>query len=94
MRPRIHVPLSPVERDMVSAWRRRVLIVCALLAAAIMGHSMLTPSTSTVAQGVSKDEQARTETCVQQTGALSDAAERKVPAQVAAQGTAGLGDCR
>ena len=87
LRPRLRMPLSSAERDMLSTWRKRVLAVYALLAAAIMGQSMFSPSTRTAAQGVSKDEQARTETCVQHTGALSDAADRQMPGQVAIQGT-------
>jgi hypothetical protein len=65
MRPRFHIPLSQAENDMLSTWRRGVLAVCALLAAAITGYFVLTPGTRTIAQGVSKDEQARAETCVQ-----------------------------
>jgi hypothetical protein len=56
MRPRFHILLSQAERDMLSAWRRRVLAVCVLLAAAITGYFVLTLGTRTIAQGVSKDE--------------------------------------
>src|SRR5262249_29148603 len=91
LRPRLRVPLSAAERDMLSTWRKRVLAVygllAAALAAAIMGQSMFSPSTRTAAQGVSKDEQARTEICVQHTGALSDAGIAECPGQVAIQGT-------
>jgi hypothetical protein len=72
---------------MLSAWRRRVLAVCVLLAAAITGYFMPTPGTRTIAQGVSKDEQARAEICVQQTAALPDAADRQMHGQVANQDT-------
>jgi hypothetical protein len=82
MRPRLPIALSTAERDMLWAWRKRVLAVCALLAAGVIGHSMLSPGNRTVAEGVSKDEQARTETCVQHTGALADAADRQMPGQV------------
>ena len=92
MRPRIRHLLSPAERDVLSAWRRRVLAVYALLAAAIIGYSMLTPETRTVAEGESKDEQARAEACVQQT--LFDAADRQMPGQVAQDTNGGLRDCR
>jgi len=81
MRPRIHHLLSPAERDVLSIWRRRVFAVYALIAAAIIGYSMLTPGERTVAEGVSKGEQARVESCVQQTGSLPDAADRKAPKQ-------------
>jgi hypothetical protein len=56
MRPRFHILLSQAERDMLSAWRTRVLAVCVLLAAAITGYFVLTLGTRTIAQGVSKDE--------------------------------------
>jgi hypothetical protein len=93
--PRIRIRLSAAEREVLSTWRRRVLAVYALLAAALAGYVMLTPGTRTIAQGVSKDEQARAEACVQQTGALPDAADRQMPGQVANQDTnAGLRDCR
>jgi hypothetical protein len=95
MRPRIRHLLSPAERDVLSSWRRRVFAVYALIAAAIIGYSMLTPSVRTVTEGVSKHEQARAETCVQQTGALPDAMDRQMPGHVAAQDTNGsLRDCR
>jgi hypothetical protein len=81
MRPRIRHLLSPAERDVLSSWRRRVFAVYALIAAAIIGYSMLTPGERMVAEGVSKDEQARAETCVQQTGSLPDAADRKASKQ-------------
>jgi hypothetical protein len=87
MRPRFHIALPQAERDMLPVWHRRALAVCALLAAAIIGHSMLTPSTRTGAQGASKDELARAESCVQQTGAWPDAADRQMPGQVVTQGT-------
>ncbi len=64
MRPRIRIPLSAAERAVMSTWRRRVLAVYALLAAALAGYLVLTPNTRTTAQGVSKDEQVRAETCV------------------------------
>lgn len=95
MRPRIHHLISPAERDVLSRWRRRVVAVYALLAAAIIGYSMLTSDVRTVAEGVSKDEQARAETCVQQTGSLSDAMDRQMRGHVAAQDTnGGPRDCR
>lgn len=72
MRPRIRIQLSAAERAVLSTWRKRVLAVYALLGAAITGYLALTPGTGTIAQGVSKDEQARAETCVQQTGSLPD----------------------
>jgi hypothetical protein len=87
MRPRIHHLLSPAERDVLSSWRRGVFAVYALLAAAVIGYSMLTPSERTVAEGGSKDEQARAETCVQQTGSLPDAADRKASKQGATRDT-------
>ena len=94
MRPRIHHLLSPAERDALSRGRRGVLAVYAFFTAAIIGYSMLTRDVQTVAEGVSK-EQARAETCVQQTGSLSDAMDRQIPGHVAAQDTnGGLRDCR
>jgi hypothetical protein len=86
LRPRIRIPLSAAERAVLSTWRRRVLAVYALLAAALTGYLALTPGTRTIAQGVSKDEQARAETCVQHTGALSDA-NRQMPGLVTHQNT-------
>ena len=74
MRPRIRIPLSAAERAVMSTWRRRVLAVYALLAAALAGYLVLTPGTRTIAQGVSKDEQAHAETCVQQNEAADNAA--------------------
>ena len=87
MRPRIRITLSAQEREVLSTWRRRVLVVYALLAAAMTGYLALTPGTRTIAQGASKDEQARAETCVQQTGSLPDAADRKASKQVATRDT-------
>ena len=86
LRPRIRIPLSAAERATLSIWRRRVLAVYALVAAAFAGYLVLNPGTRTVAQGVSKDEQARAETCVQHTGAVP-AADRQMPGQVANQDT-------
>jgi hypothetical protein len=94
MRPRIHHLLSPAERALLWNWRRGVFAVFAMLAAAI-GYSLLTPHTRTVTEGVRKHEQARAQTCVQRTGASSDAIDRQMPGQVAAQHTnGGLRDCR
>ena len=81
LRPRIRIPLSAAERVVLSTWRKRVLAFYALLAAAFTGYLALTPGTSTIAQDTSRDE--RAETCVQYTGALLDAADRKMPGQVA-----------
>ena len=64
MRPRIRIPLSAAERAVMSTWRKRVFAVYALLVAALAGYWALTPGTRTIAQGVSKDEQVRAETCV------------------------------
>ena len=83
MRPRMRIQLSAAEHEVMSTWRKRVLTVYALLAAAIMGYLALTPGTKTIAEGVSKDEQARAETCVQHTGSLPDAADNKASKQVA-----------
>jgi hypothetical protein len=74
MRPRIRIPLSAAERAVMSTWRKRVLAVYGLLAAALAGYWALTPGTRTIAQGVSKDEQARAETCVPQNEAGGNAA--------------------
>jgi hypothetical protein len=87
MRPRVRIQLSAAEREVMSTWRKRMLAVYALLAAAITGYLALTPGTGTIAQGVSKDEQARAETCVQQTGSLPDAADRTASEQVATRDT-------
>jgi hypothetical protein len=87
MRPRMRIQLSAAEREVMSTWRKRVLAVYALLAAALTGYAVLTPGPRTVAQGVSKDEQARAETCVQQTGSLPDAADSKASEQVATRDT-------
>ena len=85
MRPHIRITLSAEEREVLSTWRRRALVVYALLAAAITGYLALTPGTRTIAQGASKDEQARAEACVQQT--VPDAADRKASKQVATRDT-------
>jgi hypothetical protein len=87
MRPRVRIQLSAAEREVMSTWRKRMLAVYALLAAAITGYLALTPGTGTIAQGVSKDEQARAETCVQQTGSLPDPADRTASEQVATRDT-------
>jgi hypothetical protein len=83
----MRIQLSAAEREVMSTWRKRVLAVYALLAAAIMGYLALTPGTRTIAQGVSKDEQARAETCVQQTGSLPDVADSRASKQVATRDT-------
>jgi hypothetical protein len=87
MRPRIRITLSAQEREVLSTWRRRVLVVYALLAVVITGYLALTPGTRTIAQSASKDKQARAEACVQQTGSLPDAADRKASKQVATRDT-------
>ena len=74
MRPRIRIPLSAAERAVMSTWRKRVLAVYALLVAALAGYWALTPGTRTIAQGMSKDEQARAEACVQQNESADNAA--------------------
>jgi len=89
----MRIVLSAKDREVLSTWRRRVFAVYALLAAAMTGYVALTPGTRTIAQGVSKDEQARVETCVQQTGTLSDAADRQMPRQVANQDRRALPSC-
>jgi len=83
----MRIQLSAAEREVMSTWRKRVLAVYALLAAALTGYAVLTPGPATVAQGVSKDEQARAETCVQQTGSLPGAADSKASEQVATRDT-------
>jgi hypothetical protein len=87
MRPRIRITLSAEEREVLSTWRKCVLAVYALLAAGITGYLALTPGTGTIAQGVSKDEQARAETCVQQTGSLPDSVDSKTSKQAATRDT-------
>jgi hypothetical protein len=82
MRPRIRITLSAQEREVLSTWRRRVLVVYALLAAAITGYLALTPGTRTIAQGTSKDGQARAEACVQ-----PDAVDNKTSKQAATRDT-------
>jgi hypothetical protein len=83
IRPRIHNQLSQAERDVLSSSRRRVVAVYALLVAALIGYSMLAPETRTVAHGVSKDQQASAEACLQQATSFFDAANRQMPGQVA-----------
>jgi hypothetical protein len=80
----MHHLLSPAEREVLSTWRRRVFAFYALLVAVLIGYAILTPDARTV-EGVSKDEQARVETCVQQTASLPDAdrkAAKPAPKQV------------
>jgi hypothetical protein len=83
--PRIRIPLSAAERATLSTWRKRVLAVYALLAAALTGYLVLTPDKRTIAQGAGKDEQARVETCVQFAAVVPDPADRQMPGQVANQ---------
>jgi hypothetical protein len=78
MRPSIRIRLSAADHVVLSTWRKRVFAVYALLAATLIGYLALTPGTRTIAQGVSKDEQARVETCLN-TGTVSDAADAKCP---------------
>ena len=85
LRPRIRIPISAAERAALSTWRKRVLAVYALLAAALTGYLVLTQDKRTIAQGAGKDEQARAETCVQITGAVYDTADRQMPRQAANQ---------
>ena len=93
LRPRIRISLSAAEHVALSTWRKRVLAVYALVAAAVTGYLVLTPGARTIAQGTSKDE--RAETCAQYTGTLTDAADRQMPGQVATQDTnAGPRDCQ
>jgi len=92
-RSRMHILLTAKDREVLTTWRRRVFAVYALLAAAITGYVALTPGTTTTAQGVGKDEQARAETCVRHTGTLFDAADRQMPRQVANQDTRALTSC-
>jgi hypothetical protein len=86
-RPRIHISLQSRDHDVASTWNRRLLALSALLAAAIMGHSMINPSTTTVAQDASKEGRALAETCPQRNAAAADAAAGNVHGHVITQET-------
>jgi hypothetical protein len=73
MRPRIHVPLSPSDRKVTRTWIRRMLAVCALIAAGIIGYSMINPTTTTVVRNVGEGKQARADACEQRSPAPADA---------------------
>jgi hypothetical protein len=85
VRPRIRIPLSAAERATLSTWRKRVLAVYALLAAALTGYLVLTPDKRTIAHSAGRDEQARAQACMQFTGAVPDVADRQMPRQVTNQ---------
>jgi hypothetical protein len=73
MRPRIHVPLSPSDRKVARTWTRRMLAVCVLIAAAIIGYSMINPTTTTALRNVGEKKQARAHDCEQRSPAPADA---------------------
>lgn len=73
MRPRIHVPLSPSDRKVARTWTRRMLAVCVLIAAAIIGYSMINQTTTTALRNVGEKKQARADDCEQRSPAPADA---------------------
>jgi hypothetical protein len=87
MRPRIHIPLSPTDRKVTRTWTGRMLAVCALVAAAIVGYSMINPSTTSVARNAGKEKQARADTCEQRDAARADAVTTSVSRESARRQT-------
>jgi hypothetical protein len=73
MRPRVHIPLAPADREVTSVWGSGMLAVCALVAAAVIGYSIVNPSTTTVARDTGEEKQARAETCERHEAAPPDA---------------------
>lgn len=73
MRPRIHVPLTPADRDTVSAWSRRMLTACALIAAPFIAHSVIYQYNDTSIQGARAEQRALATACVQWREAAGDA---------------------
>jgi hypothetical protein len=47
IRPRVN--LARADREAIASWNRRILAVCALVAAVVAGYSMINPGTTAVA---------------------------------------------
>lgn len=76
MRPRIHIPLSPADHAAVSAWSRRMIVVCALIAAAMVGHSMIYQHADATTQGAKMNEPTLAPSCMQWHQAASEVVAR------------------
>jgi len=76
MRPRIHVPLGPADRDAVSALSKRMLIVCLLVAAASLVHATIYQSSEAILLDAKSEQQTLAESCTQWHAAAGDAVAR------------------
>ena len=79
MRRRIHIPLAPDDRKVVRTWIKHMLAVYALVAAALIGYSMINSGPTTAARDAHEEKQARTETCEQRHAAPADASTARCP---------------
>jgi hypothetical protein len=53
MRRRIHIPQASGDRQVMRTWSKWMLVIYALVAAAIVGYSLINPGTATVARQAS-----------------------------------------
>jgi len=76
MRPRIQIPLTPRDGEVISTWSRRMLAACAIGAAVIVGYSMTKPAATTIATHESKGGQTLAGSCMQWHEAAGNAIAR------------------
>ena len=76
MRPRVHVPLAPADRAVVSAWSKRMLAACALVVAALIAHSMMNQASESAALDGRSQRRALNPACMQWHEAAGDAVSR------------------
>jgi len=69
MRRRFHIPLSPEDRKTRATWTRCMLAVYTMVVAAIIGYSMISPGTTTVAADTRDERHALVATCPQRNAA-------------------------
>jgi len=80
LRRRIHIPLAPSDRQVMRTWSRWMLTIYALVAAGIVGYSMINSSSTTLARDAG-EKRARAETCEQRHAAPADAGTFRLPAR-------------
>ena len=80
---RIHIPLAPGDRQVMRTWSKWMLAVYALVAAGIVGYSMINSAPTTAARDAREEKQVqvRAETCEQRHAAPADAGTFRLPAR-------------
>jgi hypothetical protein len=77
MRPRVHVPLTPADRAVVSVWSRRMLAVyTALVVAGLIAHFLINQAGESVALEERSQQRALSPACMHWHEAAGDAVSR------------------